>query len=75
MLDGELPGKQDEDDYLNFVSGLLRNNIRPEGVLLYSVARPSLQPEASRLSALPEQQLELFAQRIRALGIPVKVAA
>ena len=75
MLDGELPGKQDEDDYLNFVSGLLRNNIRPEGVLLYSVARPSLQPEASRLSALPEQQLELFAQRIRALGVPVKVAA
>lgn len=74
MLDGEPPGKQDEDDYLDFLAALIRDNIKPEGVLLYSLARPTLQPEASKLAALPVQQLEAFAARIRALGVEVKVA-
>ncbi len=73
-LDGEAPGKQDEDDYLDFISGLLKDNIRPNGVLLYSLARPSQQPEASRLSSLSLQQMEAFAQRIRALSVEVKVS-
>jgi len=42
--------------------------------LLYGLARPSLQAEAPRLSALPHAQLEQFAQRIRALGVAVKSA-
>jgi wyosine [tRNA(Phe)-imidazoG37] synthetase (radical SAM superfamily) len=74
MLDGEPPGKQDEDDYLDFLAALIRDNIKPEGVLLYSLARPTLQPEAPKLAALPTQQLEAFAARIRALGVEVKVA-
>ncbi|CAG9932858.1 radical SAM protein [Candidatus Nitrotoga arctica] len=74
MLDGEPPGKQDEDDYLNFLATLLHDNIKPEGVLLYSLARPTLQPEAPKLAALSEQQLEGFATRIRALGVETKVA-
>ena len=74
MLDGEPPGKQDEDDYLNFLVTLLYDNIKPEGVLLYSLARPTLQPEAPKLATLPEQQLEAFAMRIRALGVATKVA-
>jgi wyosine [tRNA(Phe)-imidazoG37] synthetase (radical SAM superfamily) len=73
-LDGMAPNKQDEDDYLQFVAGLIQENIRPQGVLLYSIARPSHQPEAIRLSALTTQQLELFADRIRSLGIVVKVS-
>ena len=74
MLDGEPPGKQDEDDYLDFLTALIRDNIKPEGVLLYSLARPTLQPEAPKLVALPPQQLEAFAARIRKLGVEVKVA-
>ena len=74
MLDREPPGKQDEDDYLNFLATLLYDNIKPEGVLLYSLARPTLQPEAPKLAALSEQQLEAFATRIRALGVETKVA-
>ncbi|MCE9549562.1 MAG: radical SAM protein [Betaproteobacteria bacterium] len=74
MLDGEPPSKQDEDDYLNFLATLLHDNIKPEGVLLYSLARPTLQPEAPKLAALSEQQLEAFATRIRALGVETKVA-
>jgi len=73
-LDGEPPSHSDEDDYLEFVSSLLRNGHKPHGVLLYSLARPSMQAEAPRLSALPETQLQAFAERIAKLGLPVKVS-
>jgi wyosine [tRNA(Phe)-imidazoG37] synthetase (radical SAM superfamily) len=73
-LDGVAPSRQDEDDYLEFVAALLRDGHRPQGVLLYSLARPSLQPEAPRLSALSEVQMKSFADRIAGLGLPVKVS-
>jgi len=72
-LDGAAPGRQDEDDYLVFLSTLLSAGIEPRGVLLYGLARPSLQKEAPRLSALPGGQMEAFAARIRALGMEVRV--
>ena len=74
-LDGEPPSRRDEDDYLEFLAGLLHNGHKPQGVLLYTLARPSLQTEAARLAALPEPALEAFAERIRALGLVVKVSA
>jgi pyruvate-formate lyase-activating enzyme len=74
-LDGAAPGAQDEDDYVDFLKGLLRGGIRPQGVLLYGLARPSMQPEATRLSALPAERLEALGARIRALGIEVRVSA
>ncbi len=73
-LDGSAPSVKDEDDYLDFLAGLLRDNIRLQGVLFYTLARPSLQPEASRLAALSLQQMEAFAQRIRALKMETRVA-
>ncbi len=73
-LDGEPPLRQDEDDYLEFVSALLHDGHKPQGVLLYSLARPSLQAEAARLSALPAEHLQAFADRIVKLGLPVKVS-
>ena len=71
--DGEPPAQQEEDAYLDFLSGLLSDNIIPQGVLLYSLARPSLQPEAATLSGLTAPQLEIFAARIREMGVLVKV--
>jgi len=73
-LDGKAPDTQDEDDYLQFLAALLRENIKPQGVLLYGIARPSMQAEAPRLGALPLAQMEAFANRIRGLGVAVKVA-
>ena len=73
-LDGEPPSRQDEDDYLEFVAALLRDGHKPQGVLLYSLARPSMQAEAPRLSALSAEQLQVFADRIGKLGLPVKVS-
>jgi len=72
-LDGKPPSRQDEDDYLEFVSALLRDGHKPQGVLLYGLARPSQQPEAPRLSRLPLENLQAFAGRIGKLGLPVTV--
>ena len=73
-LDGEPPSGRDEDDYLEFVASILRDGHPLQGVLLYGLARPSLQAEAQRLSALPAASLEAFAGRIERLGLPVKVS-
>lgn len=40
------------------------------GVLLYSVARQSFQPEAPRLQRMSAEWLEALALRVRALGLP-----
>ncbi len=72
-LDGDAPSKQDQDDYLDFLVGLLQGGIKPKGVLLYTLARPSLQAEAPRLAALSAEQMENFAARVQALGVEVKV--
>ncbi len=74
-LDGAPPSGQDEDDYVNFLATMLREGLKPRGVLLYTLARPSLQPEARRLGALSSGQMGAFADRIRALGLPVQVSA
>ena len=74
-LDGEPPSAQDEEDYLTFLAGLLGEGHPLQGVLLYGLARPSLQAEAPRLSALPAAVLQSFAERISRLGLIVKVSA
>ncbi len=74
-LDGKPPSQQDENDYLEFVASLLKSGHRPQGVLLYSLARPSLQKEAPRLSALSETHLQTFAERIENVGLPVRVSS
>ncbi len=73
-LDGVAPAAQDEDDYVAYLKRLLIAGIKPQGVLLYGLARPSLQAEASRLSALPEAQMQDFAARIRRLGVEVRLS-
>lgn len=69
-LDGAPPSEHDITDYLNLL-GQVREQI--QGVHLYSVARPSYQPEAPRLGRLDEAWLNQMADRIRALGIQVFV--
>ena len=73
-VDEHPPSAQDEQDYLSFLASLLEDGLHLQGVLLYGLARPSLQAEASRLSALSSIHLESFAQRIRSLGLMVNVS-
>jgi wyosine [tRNA(Phe)-imidazoG37] synthetase (radical SAM superfamily) len=73
-LDGVAPSLQDEDDYLKFLSELLLQGIKPKGVLLYGIARASMQPEVSRLQALSIEQMAHFAERIRQLDLTVNIS-
>ncbi len=72
--DGAPPADAEQDAYLAAVTRIREQHIPVLGVLLYGLARPSMQPQASRLSALPAGWLEAFAERIRAAGLPVKVS-
>lgn len=45
-----------------------------EGVLLYTLARPSFQPEATRLSPMQVQHMESIAAAIRSRGLTVMVS-
>jgi wyosine [tRNA(Phe)-imidazoG37] synthetase (radical SAM superfamily) len=72
--DGKPPGTAEQEAYLARVAELVRREIPIQGVLLYGLARPSHQPEADRLSALPAEWLNSFAARIRTAGLPVQVS-
>lgn len=72
-LDGAAPGANEREAYLDLLKQALDGGTVLEGVLLYGLARPSMQPEAARLSALPLEWLEGFAAEIRRLGLEVKV--
>jgi wyosine [tRNA(Phe)-imidazoG37] synthetase (radical SAM superfamily) len=73
-LDGAPPSDAEQAAYLAAVERIRQQRIPLRGVLLYGLARPSMQPQASRLSALPADWLEAFAGKIRAAGLPVKVS-
>ncbi len=71
-LDGQPAMAAEQDAYLDF---LMAARDFVAGVHLYGLARPSLQTEASRLSALPAGQLEHLAVRIRQkTGLTVQVS-
>jgi wyosine [tRNA(Phe)-imidazoG37] synthetase (radical SAM superfamily) len=72
-FDGKPPSEAELDAYLDFLAELKRRSVPIRGILLYGLARPSLQEQAPRLSALPETFLNEIAEAIRALGITVRV--
>ena len=73
-LDGAPPSATEQDAYLTAVKRIRKQQIPVQGVLLYGLARPSMQPQASHLSALPVEWMDDFAEQIRAAGLPVKVS-
>lgn len=72
-IDGAPPDETEQQAYLEFMRERLAERLPLQGVLLYGLARQSFQPEARRLSALPFAWLDAFAERIRSLGLVVKV--
>jgi wyosine [tRNA(Phe)-imidazoG37] synthetase (radical SAM superfamily) len=73
-IDGAPPSVAEQDAYLAAVKRMQQQDIPLRGVLLYGLARPSMQPQASRLSPLPLEWLNDYAETIRAAGLPVKVS-
>lgn len=69
--DGAPPAENEIAAYLEFLAGV---KDAVAGVLLYGLARPSLQPEAARLGRLPEAWLEGLARKIEKLGLTVRVS-
>ncbi len=71
-MDGMAP---DEAELSAYCALLERVGVsRLKGVLLYGIARPSMQAEAQRLSPLTEVQLDRVAERLRGLGLTVTVS-
>ena len=73
-LDGEPPSDSEQDAYLARIRGLVRAGTPLRGVQLYGLARPSLQPAAPRLEALPREWLQTFADKIENEGMRVQLS-
>lgn len=70
-IDGKTPVAQDVEDYLALLAPLAPVLA---GVHLYSLARPSMQIEAPRLTRLDAKWMEQLADRVRQLGLTVIVS-
>lgn len=67
-IDGQPAFAEEQPAYLELIRSV-RQKIK--GVHLYGLARPSLQPDAQRLSNVPREDFEHFAEAIAALGVEV----
>jgi wyosine [tRNA(Phe)-imidazoG37] synthetase (radical SAM superfamily) len=72
-IDGLPPGEEEVTAYLDFLQQLIDDGIPIRGVVLYGLARPSLQPEAARLFSIDEDWLTAHGAKIGDLGLPVKL--
>lgn len=71
-LDGEVPPATARNAYCELLKPLAS---RLAGIHLYGLARPSMQPAASRLTRLPAEELSAFADEIhKKTGIRVNVS-
>lgn len=60
--------------FLDLLSAIKKTGCVLQKIMLYTIARPSLQPEAARLTPLPAATLNEFADEIRLLGFDVSVS-
>ncbi|NNM83356.1 MAG: radical SAM protein [Burkholderiales bacterium] len=68
--DGTPPSQEECDAYVEFLAPLASDLA---GVLLYGLARKSLQPGGERLSPVSREWMDSFAKRIEAAGLAVKM--
>jgi wyosine [tRNA(Phe)-imidazoG37] synthetase (radical SAM superfamily) len=74
-LDGQPPEASEREAYLGFLSHAMDLGIPLRGVLLYGLARPSMQADAPRLTPLTQNWIDALAADIRALGLETKSSA
>jgi len=73
MLDF-LTAKNAEQERQAYIEMLQKNELKVKQVMLYTLARPSLQPEAKQLKKADARMMRLFADRLIQLGYSVSVA-
>lgn len=72
---GEPPTAREVDAYVTALEALARDRVPVRGTLLYTVARPSLQPEGAELGPVSSDWMESLAARVRAAGFEARVSA
>jgi wyosine [tRNA(Phe)-imidazoG37] synthetase (radical SAM superfamily) len=73
-LDGAAPAATELDAWLALLARAKSERLPLRGILLYGLARPSLQAEAPRLGRLSEDWLRALAARAEKLGWVVRVS-
>ncbi|MDD2660765.1 MAG: radical SAM protein [Methylococcales bacterium] len=76
LFDYDHQGLSDKEKraYLDLLMRIKERGCSLRQVMLYTIARPSLQPEAFKLAPLPVETLNAFADDIRHLGYDVAVS-
>ncbi len=71
----DMPLREAEvDAYLRFVAELLRDGAPLKGVMIYGLARTSMQPESPRLTKVSQGWMESLGAEIQAMGLEVKIS-
>ena len=70
-----LAAKDVEQEHQAYIDMLKKNEIKIKEIMLYTLARPSLQPEAEQLNKADARMMQLFADRLRKLGYKVGITA
>ncbi|MGI9130707.1 MAG: radical SAM protein [Candidatus Methylopumilus sp.] len=70
-IDGKGPSEKDINAYVELINEV-KSNI--EGVHLYGLARPSLQPQAKNLGRIDEEALQNIAKKLRSFDIKTTVS-
>ncbi len=73
-VDSQPPSVEECETYLAFLQHIQAQPIELCGVLLYGLARPSMQAEAPSLSALPSDWMQNFALKIQAIGLETRLS-
>ena len=76
LFDYDRQGLTDKERlaYLDLLRSIKKSGCNLQHVMLYTIARPSLQPEAVQLAPLSVETLNAFANEIRLLGFDVTVS-
>lgn len=65
--------EEEKNAFLDLLRDIKTKSCELNTVMLYSIARPSLQPESNRLESVSLEELNAFADEIRFLGLEVLV--
>ena len=75
VRNGAEPSARERTAYLDFLRATRERRLELRGVQLYTLARPSHQPEAPELAPLPRKWLEALGEEVASLGLEVSVHA
>lgn len=63
----------EKNAYLQFLTRIKNDGVAIDKIMLYTIARPSMQPEAAKMRSLSPEVMRHFADEIRAIGFEVRV--